>query len=91
MPDVCTSGTPVTVAEILEAVSDDTRPGSAVRREWRDAADDPDLHARLRTECPAEAHPDHPLDLEVARKIVSDERLFVQAVHEDALQFAAKY
>ncbi len=91
MPDVCTSGAPATVGEILEAVSVDTRPGSAVRREWKDAADDVDLHTRLRTECPAEAHPDYPLDLEVARRIVSDQQLFVQAVHEDTLQFAAKY
>ena len=91
MPDVCTSGSSASVSEVLAAMSADTQPGSAVRREWRDAADDADLHARLRTECPAETHADHPLDLEVARKIVSDESLFVQAVHEDNVQFAAKY
>lgn len=77
MPDVCLSGTPASADEVLAQLGSDST--NDIRRQWRDAEDASDVHETLRQECPPEIHADHPLDLEVARRLVADRSLYAQA------------
>jgi carboxyl-terminal processing protease len=88
LPHVCLSGTAVTVGEVIDRIFDQAKAGNAFQRQWQAAQDDPTIHERLRLECPAEQHPNRPIDLEVARRIVSDPALFALATRDEGPQLA---
>ena len=88
LPDVCLSGEATTVSDVVGRMFERPQRGADARRQWRVAQDTPAAHESLRTACPAEAHPDRAVDLEVARRIVSDPALLALAISEDAPQVA---
>jgi len=88
LPDVCLSGETASVGDVVDHMFAKPFPAADMRRQWRSAADEPALHAQLRNACPAEAHPDRAVDLDVARRIVSDPALQALAIPSDAPQLA---
>ena len=86
LPDVCLSGTPVSVGDVVGQVYASPSLSKDNRRLWRTPADNPATHEALRALCPAEPHPDRAVDLEVARRIVSDPVLRAMALREDSPQ-----
>ena len=89
MPDVCLSGSAPTADEVIGKLGSDSI--NEIRRQWRDAQDSSDVHEVLRLACPPELHADHPLDLEIARRIVADRSLYAQATFMvEAPQLALK-
>jgi len=90
LPDVCLSGEATSVGTVIGEMFEGTNPSADTRRVWRTAADDLTTHQALRAACPAEAHPDRAVDLEVARRIVSDPALLALAIPDNAAQLAVK-
>ncbi len=88
MPDVCLSGSSSSVSEAIDFVYSDALSGRKARHDWEAPADDPAAHESLRTACPAEPHVDRSVDIEVARRIISDPALLALATLDDAPQLA---
>ena len=90
MPDICLNGTATSVSDVVDTLYGDTRAADEVRRRWRTAADDINVHETLRMDCPAEVRDGSAVDLEVARRVVSDQALFAIALRDDTPQLAVK-
>ena len=88
MPDVCLSGEPASADAAIAGIG--SAASVEIRRQWHEAADDSGVHEILRTECAPEPHPDRALDLDVARRIVSDRRLYAETLTDRTSQFALK-
>ncbi len=86
LPDVCLSGDATPVDEVFAKVFN--RPQPDARRHWRTAPDTPTAHEALRQDCPAEARPDQPVDIAVARRIVSDPTLLALTLPDTSPQVA---
>ncbi len=91
LPDICLSGLPgPTADQALGFIAAGTNPTAEVRRRWRQPKDDPQTHAALRALCPAEAHLDRDLDTEVARRLITEPKLYARLTTPDAPQTASK-
>jgi carboxyl-terminal processing protease len=90
LPDVCLSGEDVAAGDVVGHMFARPFPAADMRRQWRGAPDEPAVHEELRTACPPEAHPDRTVDLDVARRIVSDPALMALAIADSAPQLAVK-
>lgn len=88
LPDVCLSGAPASVNDVVDRLLAEAATGVAAHRRWLSPADDPALHESLRMDCPAETHADRMVDLEVARRIVTDPVLMGLVTFDDAPQLA---
>ena len=91
LPDVCLAGTPgPALNQALGFIAAGTNPSPDVRRRWRQPHDDPASHAALRAACPAEAHLDRDVDTEVARRLLTDPKLYAKLTTPDDPQLANK-
>ncbi len=90
LPDICLSGEAPAADDVIRQLLDGKHLGQDARRLWRGAKDDAALHDKLRTDCPPEAHQERALDMEIARKIVSDPVLLAHAVADDTPQLAVR-
>jgi len=90
LPNVCLSGAEAALGDAIDQVLSASPSGADARRQWQAPADTPEAHQALRAACPAEARPDRPIDLDVARRIVGDPALMATAVPDNAPQLAVK-
>lgn len=90
MPDVCLSGTPASVGDVVDVMFSSAEASHEARRRWQQPASDDATHERLRLECPAETHAERTVDIDVARRIVTDPLLQALATLDDAPQLAVR-
>ena len=91
LPDVCLAGLPgPTLPQAMGYVAAGTNPSADVKRRWRAPHDDAETHAALRKACPAEAHLDRDVDTEVARKLLTDPKLYARLTTPEDPQLANK-
>ncbi len=88
LPDICLNGSSTSVSDVVDTLYGDSRAADENRRRWRTAADDINVHEALRMDCPAEVRDGSAVDLEVARRVVSDQALFAIALRDEAPQLA---
>jgi len=90
LPDVCLSGDPASVSDVLGKLSMPDAHDIGSRRLWQMPPDEPAAHVAMRAICPAEPRPDRAIDMEVARRIVSDPALRALAMRDVTAQLATK-
>ncbi len=90
LPHICLSGDEASLSGIIDTLFTGDRLRADIARQWQSPADNPETHKTLRAACPAEAHPGRAIDLDVARRIVSDPTLMALALPDTAPQLAVK-
>jgi len=90
LPDVCLSGDATPVNVVIDKMFAEAHAIADARRHWRTAPDTPAAHEALRQDCPAEARPDQPVDIAVARRIVSDPALLALTLPDTSPQVAIR-
>ncbi len=89
LPDICLSGEVATAGAIISRLFVAPNPMAGVRSLWLNPAHGSDHEiTSLRGKCPAETRTDRALDLQVARRIVSDPTLLSIAVPYSNSQLA---
>lgn len=90
LPDVCLSGEAATLSDTVGRIFNGGALPASLVSGWRSPPPEAQGLEQLRAACPPEAHPDRALDLEVARRLVQDPALYVQAQRGSARQLAEK-
>ncbi|MCA0200126.1 MAG: PDZ domain-containing protein [Proteobacteria bacterium] len=90
LPDVCLSGESATLSDTVGRIFRGDGLPTALMNGWRSPPAEAQGLEELRAACPPEAHPERALDLEVARRLVQDPALYVQARQGGARQLAEK-
>ncbi len=85
LPTLCTAGDGVSTTGVLNALEQSPMGSQAPITTnltlWRHAAlDDTDLRTKLRATCPAAAHPDSRMEMEVAERLLGDRIRYFQAL-----------
>lgn len=90
LPDVCLSGEGATLTDTVGRIFGSGRLPAGIVDGWRSPPSEADGLEALRAACPPEAHPDRPIDIEVARRLVQDSGLLARALQGNARQLAEK-
>jgi carboxyl-terminal processing protease len=81
LPDLCTSGSAHSTAEVLTQIHSGTQPLTAeLRRRDIDINDDGAVEA-FRAHCPAREEDETEIDMEVARQLLEEPGLYARALH----------
>jgi len=90
LPNICLSGDEASLSGIIDTLFARDQLRADIARQWQSPADNPETHRALRAACPAKAYPGRAIDLDVARRIVSDPALMALALPDTAPQLAVK-
>lgn len=90
LPDVCLSGEATTLTDTVGRIFGGGNLPPGISDGWRSPPAEADGLEALRAACPPEAHPDRPIDIEVARRLVQDPALLARALQGNARQLAEK-
>jgi carboxyl-terminal processing protease len=90
LPDVCLSGEAATLTDTVGRIFGGGSLPAGIVDGWRSPPSEADGLEALRAACPPEAHPDRPIDIEVARRLVQDPALLARALQGNARQLAEK-
>lgn len=90
LPDVCLSGEAATLTDTVGRIFGGGNLPTSIVDGWRSPPSEADGLEALRAACPPEAHPDRPIDIEVARHLVQDPALLARALQGNARQLAEK-
>ncbi len=88
LPNICLSNEADSATNVTNRIRAGVGANAEAQRLWRAPEDNPAAHEALRNACPAEAHADRALDLEVAKKILSDPALLALATPGDTSHLA---
>ena len=90
LPNVCLSNEEDSATSVASRLRAGTGTNVAAQHQWQAPEDNPAAHEALRKACPPEAHSNRALDLDVAKRIITDPTLMALAIPDDAPQLAVK-